>query len=184
MLLESLTRQTNGRYECGLLWKYDQVRLPDSEPMAQRRWKCLENRLNKDPALAEILEQKIKEHITKGYIRKLTAEEIRAQYTRVWYLPIFVVTNANKPGKIRLVWDAAATAQGVSLNSVLLKGPDQLSSLLSVLIRFREHRVAVCGDIREMYHQVEIRDEDQQCQRFLWKDNNETEPSVFVVQVI
>ncbi|XP_062713361.1 uncharacterized protein LOC134290277 [Aedes albopictus] len=184
MLLESLTRQTNNRYESGLLWKYDQVRLPDSEPMAQRRWKCLEHRLNKDPALAETLKQKIQEHISKGYIRKLTEEEIRAQYERVWYLPIFVVTNANKPGKIRLVWDAAATAHGVSLNSVLLKGPDQLCSLFSVLIRFREYRVAVCGDIREMYHQVQMRDEDQQCQRFLWKDSSETIPSVFVVQVM
>lgn len=184
MLLESFTRPTNRRYESGLLWKYDQVRLPNSEAMARRRWICLENRMNKNPTMAEALKQKIQEHISKGYIRKLSEAEIRAPHERIWYLPIFVVTNPNKPGKLRLVWDAAATAHGVSLNSFLLKGPDQLTSLLSVLIRFREFRVAVCGDIKEMFHQVQMRDVDQQCQRFFWRDDGNTEPSVYVVQVM
>ncbi|XP_062713555.1 uncharacterized protein LOC134290427 [Aedes albopictus] len=183
-LLETLTRPMNNRYESGLLWKYDHVRLPDSKTMALRRWECLENRMKKDPTLAEALKQKIEEHTNKGYIRKLTPAELREQHERIWYLPIFVVANPNKPGKIRLVWDAAATAHGVSLNSVLLKGPDQLSSLLSILIRFREFRVAVCGDIKEMFHQVQMRNEDQHCQRFLWQNNSETEPSTYVVQVM
>ncbi|XP_058816417.1 uncharacterized protein LOC131679698 [Topomyia yanbarensis] len=183
-LLESLTRSTNKHYECGLLWKYDHVRLPDSEAMAFRRWKCLETRLSKDQILADYLETKIQEHVSKGYVRKLTPEELQVRHARIWYLPIFVVANPNKPGKFRLVWDAAATAFGVSLNSVLLKGPDQLTSLLSVLIRFREFKVAVSGDIKEMFHQVRMRDEDQHCQRFFWKNSNESEPSVYVVQVM
>ncbi|XP_062538632.1 uncharacterized protein LOC134206902 [Armigeres subalbatus] len=93
---------------------------------------------------------------------------------------MFPVLNPNKPGKIRLVWDAAATSHGISLNSVLLKGPDQLTSLLSVLIQFREYR-----DIREMYHQVLMRSEDQHCQRFLWKETEtDTNPSIYVMQVM
>lgn len=40
MLLETLTRLTDGRYESGLLWKYDGVRLPDSEAMARKHWRC------------------------------------------------------------------------------------------------------------------------------------------------
>ncbi|XP_058447679.1 uncharacterized protein LOC131428053 [Malaya genurostris] len=126
----------------------------------------------------------IQEHVDKGYVRKLTMQELQKRHSRIWYLPIFAVINPNKPGKLRLVWDAAATAHGVSLNSVLLKGPDQLTSLLSVLIRFREFQVAVCGDIKEMFHQVRMRDEDQQCQRFFWRNRNETEPSTYVVQVM
>ncbi|XP_058817188.1 uncharacterized protein LOC131680495 [Topomyia yanbarensis] len=184
-LLETLTRPKNGRFESSLLWKYDNVRLPDSEGMALRRWRCLDSRLRKDPILAEILTTKIDDHITKGYIRKLTVEELRLPHTRVWYLPIFPVDNPNKPGKTRLVWDAAATAHGISLNSVLLKGPDQLTSLLTVLIQFREYKTAVCGDIREMYHQVQIREDDQHCQRFFWKDKPEDlHPSVYIMMVM
>ena len=37
-----------------------------------------------------------------------------------WFIPIFTVININK-NKLRLVWDAAATMQNVSLNSVLIK---------------------------------------------------------------
>ncbi|XP_058838120.1 uncharacterized protein LOC131693879 [Topomyia yanbarensis] len=82
-----------------------------------------------------------------------------------------------------MVWDAAAKAFGVSLNSVLLKGPDQLCSLLTILLQFRERRVALTGDIREMFHQVRIREEDQQCQRFLWDDEN-GEIATYVMQVM
>ncbi|XP_058816921.1 uncharacterized protein LOC131680219 [Topomyia yanbarensis] len=150
----------NGRYQTSLLWKYDDVRFPDSKPMAIRRHHCLMKRLQREPKLGNILQNKIADYITKGYIRKLTPDESMMPTDRVWYLPIFPVFNLNKPGKVRIVWDAAATVGGVSLNSVLLKGPDLLTSLPSVLYKFRERRVAICGDIREMYHQVLINDAD------------------------
>ncbi|XP_062713779.1 uncharacterized protein LOC134290623 [Aedes albopictus] len=183
-LLQTLTIPKEGRYECGLLWKYDNVRLPDSKQMALNRWKCLDRRLMKDSSLAEVLRLKIGEYIAKGYISKLSTEELMIPRPRVWYLPMFPVWNPNKPGKTRLVWDAAATAHGVSLNSVLLKGPDQLASLLTILIKFREFKIAVCADLREMYHQVLMREDDQHCQRFFWKHNDtDPEPSVYVMKV-
>ncbi|XP_062557946.1 uncharacterized protein LOC134222813 [Armigeres subalbatus] len=133
---------------------------------------CLEKRMKKDEALANILREKISEHLNKGYIRKLSEDELRQSFHRIWYLPMFPVTNPNKPDKVRIVWDAAAEAFGTSLNSALLKGPENSSSLFAVLTRFREHPIALTGDIREMFHQVLIRNEDQQCQRFYWRDDN------------
>lgn len=40
--------------------------------------------------------------------------------TSIWYFPIFAVQNPNTPGKFRIVYDAAATVNGVLLNSVAL----------------------------------------------------------------
>ncbi|XP_055632506.1 uncharacterized protein LOC129772981 [Toxorhynchites rutilus septentrionalis] len=125
------------------------------------------------------------DYVAKGYVRKLTKEDLQQPHKRVWYLPVFPVRNPNKPSKLRLVWDAAATSHGISLNDLLLKGPDQLASLLSILIHFREFKVAVCGDIREMYLQVLVMEGDQQCLRFLWKDLDEDEEvSVYILLVM
>lgn len=53
---------------------------------------------------------------------------------------------------MQFVWDAAANSCETSLNSMLLKGSDILTSLLAVLCRFREHNVAMSADIKEMFH--------------------------------
>ncbi|XP_055623638.1 uncharacterized protein LOC129767049 [Toxorhynchites rutilus septentrionalis] len=67
-----------------------------------------------------------------------------------------------------LVWDAAAAVEGVSLNSKLLKGPDFLTSLPSVVCKFRQYSIGFGGDIREMFHQLMIRPEDRQALRFMF----------------
>ena len=48
------------------------------------------------------------------------------------------MTNPNKPGKLRLVFDAAAVANGSSLNDHLIPGPDLLNYLVSVLFKLPE----------------------------------------------
>ncbi|XP_036322121.1 uncharacterized protein LOC118736130 [Rhagoletis pomonella] len=166
------------KWETGLLWKYDHINLPESWSMAIRRLDCLERRMSRDPNLREVLNVQLKVFEEKGYIRKL------CKGGRSWFLPSFTVTNKNK-GKIRVVWDAAATVNGVALNTYLLKGPDMLASLLGVLIRFREHSVAITGDIREMFHQIRVRSEDQRAQQFLWRSGERhREPDVYVMAVI
>ena len=53
-----------------------------------------------------------------------------------------------------LVFDAAATVEGVSLNSKLLKGSQKYIPLSSILFNFRVEAAAVCGDIKDMFHQI------------------------------
>ncbi|XP_058816368.1 uncharacterized protein LOC131679652 [Topomyia yanbarensis] len=184
-LLKSLTHVKDRRYETGLLWRNDDVRLPDSKPMAARRLSCLEKRMQRDPEMAESLKEKIRDYERCGYIVRLTEKQLSKKYPRVWYLPIFPIVNPNKPGKLRIVWDAAAKVAGVSLNSFLLTGPDLLTSLLSVLHRFREFRIAITGDIREMFLQVMMNENDQQCLRFLWRNGElDRDPDVYAMKVM
>ncbi|XP_055527406.1 uncharacterized protein LOC129720022 [Wyeomyia smithii] len=182
-LLRSLTKFNGNRFETGLLWRYDGARLPDSKEMALRRFYGLEKRMQKDPELVNALKQKISEYVDKGYARKLTKEELDKHHPSIWYLPAFPVFNLNKLGKIRPVWDAAAKAFGVSLNSALVPCLDQLCSLFAIFLQFREYRFGVTGDIREMFHQILMRQEDQQCQRFFWRDET-GEIQVYVLTVM
>ncbi|XP_058817217.1 uncharacterized protein LOC131680521 [Topomyia yanbarensis] len=183
-ILESTTTRIGNRFQTGLIWRYDEIYLPDSFPMAVQRLKCLERRMQKDAVLRDNLHRQIREYQEKGYAHQLTNEEqLTVDAKRVWYLPISAVTNPNKPGKVRLVWDAAAQVAGISLNSLLLPGPDLLTPLPHVLFRFRQYPVAVSGDIKEMYHQIGIIQADRHSQRFLWRDNPDQSPQIFAMDV-
>ncbi|XP_062700056.1 uncharacterized protein LOC134284792, partial [Aedes albopictus] len=182
--LEQTTRRVGNRFETGLIWKQDNVEFPDSYSMAVRRLECLERRMDRNPELKENLHRQVSEYEAKGYAHKTTKAEMKAaDPRRVWYLPVGAVINPKKPGKIRVIWDAAAKVDGVSLNSQLLKGPDQLSSLPAVLFRFRQYGVAVSSDIQEMFHQIRIREEDKHSQRFLWRAKPSDEPTVYLMDV-
>lgn len=184
-ILSTETRLVGNRFETGLLWRYDQFQLPDNKGMALKRLACLQKRLKREPDLAVAMRAKMSEYEERGYIRRLSAAEKAEKHSNDWYLPIFPVTNPNKPGKLRIVFDAAAKVNGVSLNSFLLTGPDQLVSLLAVLYKFREFRIAVVGDIREMFFQVQMKKQDQRSQMILWNNGNpDNEPEVYAVTVM
>lgn len=181
-IMKSTTKYINGAYETGLIWKFDDIKVPLSYSMAKRRLICLERRLEKDSGMAAKLDREIQSYISKGYAKKLNPDQKFLK--SCWYLPIFLVTNPNKPEKIRLVWDAAAKVGNVSLNHLLLKGPDLLSSLPGILCRFRQRQVAITGDISEMFHQIKIRSDDTPFQRFLYRSDPTKEPDVYEMAVM
>ncbi|XP_062698986.1 uncharacterized protein LOC134284260 [Aedes albopictus] len=183
-ILEETTKRTSQGFETGLLWRTDSVDLPNSYPMAMRRLECFERRMNKDPDLQVSVQRQIKEYLENGYIHEATPHELEsADPKKVWYLPLGVVKNPKKPNKIRLVWDAAAKVGGISLNTMLLKGPDMLIPLASVLCGFRQYSIAVSGDLKQMFHQFRIRPQDVHSQRFLYREHPSKPVTTFVMDV-
>lgn len=157
------------KYKCELLWRFKENQLPPSYGMALKRLDCLQKRLERETGLREQMESQLSEYERKGYIKRVDDFHVNKLKDDCWYLPIFPVRNPNKPNKLRLVWDAAASVNNISLNSLLLTGPDLLASLPGILLRFREKQFAVAGDIMEMFHQIKIVERDQKYQLFLWK---------------
>ena len=105
-------------------------------------------------------------------MRSLTPEE--ADDGRGWYLQHHAVYREDKAStKVRIVWNAAAQFQGVSLNDAFHKGPDLLNSLMSCLLAWRRDRVALVGDVRKMFNQIEVAASDQIYHRFVWRFGDE-----------
>ncbi|XP_058819710.1 uncharacterized protein LOC131682338 [Topomyia yanbarensis] len=183
-ILMETTKRVGQRFETGLLWKYDSFEFPDSYQMAVRRLQCLERRMQRDLLIGESVRRQLSEYQAKGYIHKATRKELDdSDPRRTWYLPLGVVINPKKPSKVRIFCDAAAKVDGVALNTMLLKGPDLLNTLLNVLYGFRKKRVALCADLKEMFHQIRIRREDRHAQRLLWRDDPTQAPDVYLMDV-
>ncbi|XP_053685875.1 uncharacterized protein LOC128735413 [Sabethes cyaneus] len=185
-LLQETTRRTptGTNFETGLLWKMDNPNFPDSYPMAVRRLESLERRLQREPELQRRVHEQIRDYERKGYAHRASLAELTSvEAGRVWYLPLGVVTSPKKPGKVRLIWDAAAKVGDVSFNSKILKGPDLLTPLPMVLYQFRQYPVAVTGDVMEMFHQLKIRSPDCQSQRFVFRDRPTDLPRIYVMDV-
>ena len=125
----------------------------------------------------------VSDYVQKGYAKEVT--KIETGNNHVWYLPHHPVTNPNKPGKVRVVFDCVAMYKGMSLNSQLLQGPDLMNSLVGVLTRFRQEHVALAADIEAMFHQVRVHDEDCDALRFLWwpRGDLNRQPKCYRMQV-
>ena len=65
--------------------------------------------------------------------------------------------------------------QGQSLNSNLPKGPDLLSNITVVILRFRENKIALSADIEQMFMQVKVAPEDRKFLRFPWNNDSRIE---------
>ncbi|XP_061772193.1 uncharacterized protein LOC133562225 isoform X2 [Nerophis ophidion] len=90
-----------------------------------------------------------------------------------WYFPTFGVYHPRKPDQIRVVFDSSAQHAGISLNDVLLSGPDLNNSLLGVLLCFRKERVVIMADIQQMFHCFLVHEDHRNFLRFLWHQDND-----------
>ena len=184
-ILDSTTKRVGERYETGLLWRDDGVQLPDNHEAAATRLKAVERRLTRDPELCQSYRETVNNYVTEGHASKVNEDAGTHGKGRTWYLPHHAVLNPNKPGKVRVVFDAAARCDGTSLNDNLISGPNNLNSLTGVLMKFRQGRVPIASDVKQMFHQIAIRAEDRQSQRFLWRDMDTTkEPEVYQMNVV
>lgn len=106
----------------------------------------------KDKGFAESYHERVNHLLENDYARELTEIEVTP---KTLYLHHF---GADSPSKkqLRLVFDAASKVHGCCLNDYLLTGPDLLSLLLGIMLRFREQSIAVTVDIRDMFLRVRI----------------------------
>ena len=169
-VLEAGTKIVNGKYEVPVLWKQIDSRLPNNHEMTLRRLRSLHKQFLGNPDLFEKYKKTINTYIKEGYARKMTKEETMNTSDKTWYLPHHPVFHSQKSGKVQVVFDAAAKYKGKSLNKELFTATDLLNSLVGVLLRFQDHKIALVGDLEAMFSQVRVKPSDRDALRFLWAD--------------
>jgi hypothetical protein len=168
-------RHDNDRYEVCLPWKGQAADLPDNYEMAYQRLKNTEKRLQKNAKIYETYSNTIKRYTEMGYVSKIEQDDKKR-----WYLPHFPVIRPDKATtKVRIVFDASARCEGVSLNDIVHPGPKLQKDLFDVLLRFRCKPVALTCDIQEMYLQIGITQSDRPFHSFLWRSSIDSEPDVY-----
>ena len=147
--------------------------------MALNCLQCTEKKLKRCPWLGEAYKTVFQSYQDKGYINKVPRDE--GKPVQVWYLPHFPLLRPDKSTtKTRIVFDASAKFNDVSLNDIVLQRPKLQSDLFALLLRFRRDPVALMCDIKEMYLQIKLKPEDQPYHRFVWWDlETDREPDVF-----
>ena len=81
-------------------------------------------------------------------------EEAKSNTEIINYIPRHGVLNINKPGGVRVVFDASVKFHNASVKFLnnLLPEVDFLNSLFSVLLQFREGWFSFVPDIKKIFH--------------------------------
>lgn len=157
-----------GRFVVKLPFVQDPSVLGDSRFMAQQRFYNLERKLSKNPTLAADYKTFMNEYLELGFM-KLAHKTDGPTY----YLPHHSVFKLNSlTTKMRVVFDrSAAPKSGHSLNDILLCEPTVQPDLISIILRFRIHKVALTADIAKMYRQIRVSPEDCDMQRICYRES-------------
>ncbi|XP_070549158.1 uncharacterized protein [Ptychodera flava] len=179
-VMDSSCKMVNGHYQVDLPLRDQNVRLPNNRQMAEQRLKGLQVKMNKNPQFKVDYIDFMEKVIASGYAEEVSDGE-KPKEGREWYIPHHGVYHPRKPDKIRVVFDCAAKCSGISLNDVLLPGPNLMNDLQGVLMRFREYPVAFSSDIECMFYQVKVPESQRDLLRFLWwpKGDMSQKPKVY-----
>ncbi|XP_073941239.1 uncharacterized protein [Choristoneura fumiferana] len=171
--LSNTYRLDTGRFCVGLPLREEKDCLGDSYFLAKKRFLSLEARFKRQPELKRLYVDFIHEYAELGHLEEPPIHRPATAY----FLPHHpVIRTKSESTQLRVVFDASArSSSGFSVNDLQMVGPVVQDSLFNILLRFRQYKYIISGDVEKMYRQVRIRESDRDMQLILWRDN-ENEP--------
>ena len=114
---KTVCKEKSGHYSVGLSRKNEKTKLPYNRQIAVSRLKTLENKFRKESEFRQKYQRTIESYLKNGYATKLNTKLHNENKEIVDYIPYHGL-------KIKTSWKN------------LLKWPDYLSKLISILIKF------------------------------------------------
>lgn len=165
------TYRNEGRFVVTMPLKKDPHELGDSYARAKTRFLSLERRFQRDSIFKEKYFDFLQEYLDLGHMTENTIPTYNVSNNVNYYLPHHgVIRESSTTTKLRTVFDASAvTSSGLSLNDIQLVGPTVQDDLLSILLRFRQHKYVISGDIEKMYRAIEINPIQRSLQQIVFR---------------
>lgn len=163
-------------------WKVDPASLPNNKRAVEATFHRTERQLSREPEWKTAYASQVHEMVSRRAAVKLSKDVLRNWTGPVWYISHLIAPNPHSvTTPVRLVWNSSQNYRGLSLNDILIKGPDVLNPIRGVLLRFRTGVFAALGDIRKMYNSVWLEETEVHLHRFLWRDSEDAEIEEFAI---
>ena len=157
------------RLQLPLPWKHPVNNLANNFEAAEKQLYRLQARLKKDPKLQEKYCADFESMLKEKRLEKVPEEQVKLEEEDdsipVHYLEHFPLGSSRK---FRVVYNGKMRYKGVSINDLLHRGPMFLPPLAAILLRFRQGKYAVSGDIKSMFFQIKLDPKDRDFVRVLW----------------
>nr|XP_053607443.1 uncharacterized protein LOC128673547 [Plodia interpunctella]XP_053607444.1 uncharacterized protein LOC128673547 [Plodia interpunctella] len=165
-------RNEEGRFVVTMPLKKDPHELGDSYVMAKIRFLSLERKFSRDPGFKNKYLEFLREYEELGHMTENTLS-LRDSSIVNYYLPHHgVIRESSTTTKLRTVFDASAvTTTGLSLNDIQMIGPTVQDDLVSILIRFRQHKYVISGDIEKMYRAIDVNPSQRSLQQIIFRSD-------------
>lgn len=174
-------RKVDGRFCVRIPFKGSPDRLGDTYSIAERRFKALERRLERNPHYKALYVNFMKEYADLGHMSL-----VRSYGTPHYFMPHHgVFREHSTTTKLRVVFDASAdSTTDVSLNELQMIGPPIQGDLMAILLRFRQYKYTACADIEKMYRQCLVDETQRDLQLILWRDDSSKPLDVYRLNTV
>lgn len=181
------SRDPDGRYIVRLPFTSDIApsTLGTSKPIAEQRFHSLERKLHhsNNAEFRTLYSDFMSEYNSLGHMEKCLNPVLDEPH---YFLPHHgVLKPHSSTPKLRVVFDASSkTSSGLSLNDVLLTGPKMQNNICDILLHFRLQNIVFSCDIRHMYRQIKMHQDDQRFQLILWRDSPTLPVSLYTLTTV
>lgn len=175
-----LIRDASGRYVCHLPFSGNPAQLGDSTTLAKRLFNTLERKFESQPEFKQKYVNFMNDYLACGHMKLCTS--VPSLNKPHYFLPHHGVF---KDRKIRVVFNASApSSSGVSLNHILHQGPKLHNDITDIILRFRQHKFVFSCDIKQMFRQISIHEDDQIFQLIYWREDTSVPLKVYQLTTV
>ncbi|KAL0895377.1 hypothetical protein ABMA27_011510 [Loxostege sticticalis] len=173
---QNTVRDKDGKFIVTMPLKADPSVLGNSYTLAKHRFLSLERRFQRDPDYKAKYVDFMAEYERLGHMTENVDKPAPHSGNHVdYFIPHHgVIRESSTTTKLRSVFDASApSSSGLSLNDILMVGPKVQEDLLSILLRFRQHKYVVSGDVEKMYRCIEVTPSQRSLLQIIFRNDPE-----------